>query len=97
MSTRPRPKSAVAGPLPRTTTAVFVSVKVVQLGLLRHGGSDGLWQHASRVGRVTGVVPSLGSRTCVAVPDICSSIHKTVFFGREVPKSKLNGAYQQGL
>src|SRR5208282_6359715 len=70
MVTTPRAKSPVAGLLTRGTVEVLISVNVVQLGPVRHGGSHGLWQHGSCVGRVTGVVPSVGSKACVVVPDM---------------------------
>jgi hypothetical protein len=52
------------------TTKVLVSVNVMQFGPVRHGGSQGLWQHGSWVDRVTGMVPSVGSKTGVAVVDM---------------------------
>ena len=62
MITWARGKSFVRAVLGRSTTTVLVSVKAMQLGLARHGGSQGTWQHLSWTGKVTGVVPSVGSR-----------------------------------
>ena len=70
MVTTPRPKSPAVGEPAIGTTKVFVSVNVMQLGPVRHGGSQGLWQHGSWVSGVTGVVPSVGSKTGVAGVDM---------------------------
>src|ERR1700677_1324223 len=70
MVTTPRPKSPTVGEPVIGTTKVFVSVNVMQFGPVRHGGSHGLWQHGSWMGRVTGMVPSVGSKTGVAVVDM---------------------------
>src|SRR5580692_9330210 len=65
MVTVPRPKSPTLGEPAMGSSRVLVSVNVMQLGPVRQGGSHGLWQQGSWVGRVTGVVPSVGSKAGV--------------------------------
>jgi hypothetical protein len=72
MVTEPRLRSLVEGAPARGMVTDLVSVNVVQLGPVRQGGSHGLWQHGSRVGSVTGVVPSVGSRDGVVAGDMIS-------------------------
>jgi hypothetical protein len=69
-----RERSFVEGEAARGMREVLVSVKVEQLGPVRQGGSQGLWQHGSRVGMVTVVVPSVGSRVGVVVGDKISPL-----------------------
>src|ERR1700679_2773595 len=70
MVTTPRPKSPTVGEPVTGTTKVLVSVNVMQLDPVRHGGSQGLWQHGSWVGRVTAMVPSVRSKAGVAALDM---------------------------
>src|ERR1700728_2189413 len=70
MVTVPRPKSPVAAEPAMGRTTVLFSVKLMQLGPVRQAGSQGLWQQGAMVGRVMGVVPSVGAMTGVVGVDM---------------------------